>query len=158
MPWWLKPGSRGFTPAFITGSTLRRGRNSGARSRGLPVRSIGLEARPWRCDESDQAGCREASGPHEGPRRLLTASEPPRIAHEDQRAGEITAAVLAGLQVQHARLAVGAQSDRRTHSELAWSGRQRHAGVERNGVSRPAEASVAPTDEIANGLTVDPAA
>src|SRR2546427_7761317 len=64
---------------------LRRGHTSGARSRVLRVRSIGLEARPWRCDESDQAGCREASGLHEGPRRLLTASEPPRIAHEDQR-------------------------------------------------------------------------
>src|SRR2546427_10864543 len=96
-----------------------------------------------------------------GPTRLIDASrpasKPPRIAHEDQRAGEVPSAVLAGLQVQHARLAIRAQPDRHAQGELARTGRESHAGIEGNGIPRPAEAGVAAANQIADGLAVDPA-
>src|SRR6266851_1377937 len=82
-------------------------------------------------------------------------SEPPRIAHEDQHAGEIPSAVFAGLNVQHARLTVGTQSDRRAHGEPARPCRESHAGIEKDGISRPAEPCVATTDAIAYRLAVD---
>src|SRR5881628_2682793 len=92
MPWWLKPGSRGFTPAFITGSTLRRGRNSAATSRGLRARSIGPEVRRWRCDEKGWRKAARGVGLYTRSRRLSTVSEPPRVAHEEQDLGEIARA------------------------------------------------------------------
>src|SRR2546426_383628 len=51
MPWWTKPGSRGFTPAFTTGSTSTWGNSSVGRSHGLRPRLIGLVVRQLRSDE-----------------------------------------------------------------------------------------------------------
>src|SRR2546426_8670541 len=64
--------------------------------------------------------------------------------------------VFARLQVEHARLAVRTQSDRRAQGELARPRRERHTGVEGNGVSWSPEAGVAAANQIANRLAVDP--
>src|SRR6058998_1021968 len=143
MPWWLKPGSRGFTPAFITGSTLRRGRNSAATSRGLRARSIGPEVRRWRCDEKGWRKAARGVGLYTRSRRLSTVSEPPRVAHEEQDLGEIAGAdQAAGLDHLSRCQALG-HSDRRAERECVRAPLERHAGIDENDIAGAAKSVVA---------------